>query len=196
VKRRSDRLGETPLAAKLIEIMDEERVGIRQLARIMGRSATVVADLRRGTDLKRGTPINSTPDTIRALARALATDWVKFERDERTVIDPERRRLYFRTLMEAAGYDRLDEDGGEGKVTILATYLPDEVRDAIDHDLAVRVAAHKLALASGVIQLPTAVRAAGSNGEQNAAPIESIRLVDAVKAALDNWARPQRELAR
>lgn len=174
MRRRSDRLGGTPLASCLIELMDEERVGIRQLARIMGRSATVVADLRRGTDASSGRPIQPTPETIRGLARALATDWVKYDRDGRSVVDLVKKRRFFTALMSAAGYydDQL----------VLALDAPAEVREFIaSHPMIERVAHVRDATGrTSSDELMRALRAVVDDWERRGGRVEGVERVAAL----------------
>ena len=126
MQRKTEDLGRTPFAARLIELMDRERVGVRVLARIAGKAPGMIAIYRRGTKTTEpdAEPLQPEVETIRILARALATDWVKYEHDERTVVDAEKEREYFRALMAAAGY----LDG----LSVLSAELPPDLVAGLD----------------------------------------------------------------
>jgi transcriptional regulator with XRE-family HTH domain len=116
----------TPFAVKLRELRDQERIRYLELTRMAGMYPKDLARLQTGVSPRTGEAFVPTVPTIRKLARGLAMDPFKFDREGLEVVDEQKERRYFRELMSAAGY----LDG----LTAVATELPPSVvRMLLEH---------------------------------------------------------------
>ena len=109
-------VGRTPFAACLVELMDRERIGSRELARIIGRPSAALQEWRSGLSEDRREE-RPRPETLRLLAEGLATDPVAFAERGVRRIEAAKADRYYRELMAASGYL-------EGIVTLGAALPP------------------------------------------------------------------------